>query len=264
MLVLLQRDYREMCREAARIVAAAVRRKPSIVLGLATGTTMIGFYEELVRLHRDEDLDLAKTVTFNLDEYVDLAPQNAGSFHYFMEHYLFAKVNVARANIHIPDGNVRTGYEEYCRGYEDAIRAAGGIDLQVLGIGRDGHIGFNEPASSLGSRTRLKTLSRTTMEDNRRNFPNGSVMPDCALTMGIGTILEARRIMLLAAGSAKAKAVAKAIEGPISASVSASALQLHHDVTCLLDEDAATSLTQTEYYRRVMEMTAKMTPGRLW
>jgi glucosamine-6-phosphate deaminase len=264
MLVHLHRDDRGVSREAARIVASAVRRKPGTVLGLATGATMIGLYEELVRIHRDEKLDFSRTVTFNLDEYVGVAPDSPGSFFQFMQRHLFAHVNIPRANIHIPDGTISTGFEEYCRSYEDAIRAAGGIELQVLGIGRDGHIGFNEPSSSLGSRTRLKTLSRTTIEDNRRDFPGGAEMPNCALTMGIGTILEAERIILLASGDAKAKAVAKAIEGPITASVSASALQLHPDVTILVDEAAASSLTQLEYYRRAMEMTVKFTPSRLW
>ncbi len=264
MLVLLHRDYNELAREAARIVATAVRRKPAIILGLATGGTTIGLYKELVRLHKEENLDFSKAVTFNLDEYVGLPPEHEGSFHHFMHRHFFSQVNVPQANIHIPDGTVQSGFEDYCRSYEQAIRSAGGIDLQVLGIGRDGHIGFNEPSSSLGSRTRLKTLSRTTIEDNRRDFPASSEMPNCALTMGIGTILEARRILLLASGPTKSKAIAKAIEGPITASVSATALQLHPDVTYLVDEEAAKDLTQIDYYRRVIEMTAKFTPGRLW
>lgn len=264
MLVLLHRDYDDLSVAAARIIAAAVRRNASLVLGLASGGTTSGMYRELARMHREEALDFSKTAAFNLDEYIGLPPGHPRSFHYFMEDNFFAHVNIPRANIHIPDGTVRAGYEEYCQSYEDAIRKAGGIDLQILGIGRDGHIGFNEPASSLGSRTRPKTLSRTTLEDNCRNFAPDEEMPTCAITMGIGTILEARRIVLLASGSAKAKAVAMAIEGPITASVSASALQLHPDVTFLVDEDAATELAQTDYYRRVMDMTAKLTPERLW
>jgi len=264
MLVLLNRDYEALSATAARIIAAAIRRKSSLVVGLATGGTTAGMYHELVRMHRDDALDFSKVVTFNLDEYIGLAPQHPRSFHHFMERNFFSRVNIPRAQIHIPDGTIRNGYEEYCASYEAAIRAAGGIDLQILGIGRDGHIGFNEPSSSLGSRTRPKTLSRTTLDDNRRDFSPGEEMPTAAITMGIGTILESRRIVLLASGSAKAKAVAKAIEGPITASVSASALQLHPDVTFLVDEDAAKELTQTDYYRRVMEMTAKLTPERLW
>ena len=264
MLVLLQRDYDAVSAAAARIVAAWVRRDPSLVLGLATGGTTRGMYRELVRMHREDSLNFSKVLTFNLDEYIGLAPEHPQSFHRFMQQNFFSHVNIPPAQIHIPDGSIRSGYEEYCAGYEAAIRAAGGIDLQVLGIGRDGHIGFNEPASSLASRTRPKTLSRTTLADNCRDFARGEEMPTAAITMGIGTILEARHIMLLASGKAKAKAVAKAIEGPLTASVSASALQLHPDVTFLLDEDAARELAQCDYYRRVMEMTAKLTPERLW
>jgi glucosamine-6-phosphate deaminase len=264
MLVHLNRDYESLSTTAARIIAAAVRRKPSLVLGLATGGTTSAMYSHLVRMHRDEALDFSKVVTFNLDEYIGLPPEHPRSFHHFMDRNFFSRVNIPRQQIHIPDGTIRHGYEEYCAGYEAAIRTSGGIDLQILGIGRDGHIGFNEPSSSLGSRTRPKTLSHTTLDDNRRDFSPGEEMPTAAITMGIATILEAKRIVLLASGSAKAKAVAKAIEGPITASVSASALQLHPDVTFLIDEDAARELTQADYYRRVMEMTAKLTPERLW
>jgi glucosamine-6-phosphate deaminase len=264
MLVLLQRDYEAVSAAAARIIAAWVRRDPALVLGLATGGTTVGMYRELARMHREDALDFSKVVTFNLDEYIGLAPEHPHSFHRFMQQNFFSHVNIPPAQIHIPDGSVQTGYEEYCAGYEAAIREAGGIDLQVLGIGRDGHIGFNEPSSSLASRTRPKTLSRTTIADNCRDFARGEEMPGAAITMGIGTILEARHIMLIASGKAKAKAVAKAIEGPITASVSASALQLHPDVTFVVDEDAARELSQTDYYRRVMETTAKLTPKRLW
>ena len=264
MLVLLHRDYDALCTAAARIIAASVRRKPSLVLGLATGSTTLGMYRELVRMHLEDALDFSKAMTFNLDEYIGLTPEHPRSFHFFMQRNFFSRVNVPQAHIQIPDGTIRNGYEEYCATYEAAIQAAGGIDLQILGIGRDGHIGFNEPASSLGSRTRPKTLSRTTLDDNQRDFSPGEEMPTAAITMGIGTILEARHIVLLASGAAKAKAVAKAIEGPITASVSASALQLHPDVTFLVDEGAAKELAQTDYYRRVMEMTAKLTPEKLW
>ncbi|MGB6883688.1 MAG: glucosamine-6-phosphate deaminase, partial [Candidatus Acidiferrum sp.] len=164
---------------------------------------------------------------------------------------------------HIPDGTIGGDYENYCLSYESAIRESGGIDLQILGIGRNGHVGFNEPTSSFGSRTRLKVLTRETMEDNLKSFSAGENMPECAITMGIGTILEARKILLLATGAAKAETVAEAIEGPITASVTASCLQLHPDVTFVIDEAAAARLKQRDYYRRVMEMTEKFTPNRL-
>jgi glucosamine-6-phosphate deaminase len=172
-------------------------------------------------------------------------------------------VNIAPANIHIPDGSIKGNYQEYCASYEEAIRNAGGIDLQILGIGRNGHIGFNEPTSSLGSRTRLKVLSKETIEDNRKFFAADEEIPQCAITMGIGTILEAKRILLLANGAAKAAAIAKAIEGPLSAAVTASALQLHGEVTFIVDREAAAQLKQQEYYQRVLEMTALLTPERL-
>jgi glucosamine-6-phosphate deaminase len=264
MLVMLKTNRDELNREAARIIASAVRRDPSLTLGLATGSTTIGVYAELARMHREEGLDFSKVVTFNLDEYVGLPADHPQSFRYFMQENLFSHINVDPANIHIPDGTCRGNYDEYCASYEKSIRQAGGIDLQILGIGRNGHIGFNEPASSLGSRTRLKALTRETLEDNRKFFASVEEMPKCAITVGIGTILEARRIVLLAAGSSKAKAVARAIEGPITASVTASALQLHPDVTFIVNEEAAAELAQKDYYRRILELTAEFTPSRLW
>jgi len=264
MLIILKRDREGLNREAARIIASAIRRKPSLTLGLATGATTLGVYAELVRMHREDGLDFSRVITFNLDEYFGIPPDHPQSFHHFMHENFFRHVNVKPANIHIPDGTVRENCEEYCASYEASIRAAGGVELQILGIGRNGHIGFNEPASSLGSRTRLKALSQETLDDNRRFFAPGEEMPRCAITVGIGTILEARRIVLLAAGPPKAKAVARAIEGPVTASVTASALQLHPDVTCIVNEDAAAELAQKDYYRRVLELTAQFTPNRLW
>jgi glucosamine-6-phosphate deaminase len=263
MLVHLNPGYEEISREAARIVASAVRSQPSITLGLATGSTTLGMYEELVRLHKEEGLDFSEVVTFNLDEYLGLAEQHPQSFHCFMRKNFFEHVNVKPENIHIPKGKISEDYEEYCEWYERAIRKAGGIELQILGIGRNGHIGFNEPTSSFGSRTRLKVLTSETIEDNRKFFGAGEAMPECAITMGIGTILEAKRILLLATGGTKAETVAEAIEGPITASVTASCLQLHPDVTFVIDEAAGARLKQREYYRRVMEMTARFTPNRL-
>jgi glucosamine-6-phosphate deaminase len=180
-----------------------------------------------------------------------------------MQENFFAHVNVHPGNVHIPDGTIRGNYDQYCASYEAAIRKAGGIDLQILGIGRNGHIGFNEPTSSIGSRTRLKVLSQETADDNSKFFAPGEESPRCAITMGIGTILEARKILLLATGATKAAAVAKSIEGSITSAVSASALQLHPDVTFIVDDAAASQLTQREYYVRVLEMTALLTPERL-
>lgn len=263
MLLVLKPNEEELGREAARMVANKVRRNPLLRLGLATGSTTLGMYGELVRLHQQEALDFSRVVTFNLDEYLGLPAGHAQSFHYFMQQNFFSRVNIDPANIHIPDGAIAGGYDQYCRSYEQAIRDAGGIDLQILGIGRNGHIGFNEPTSSLGSRTRLKVLSKETIDDNRKFFDPGEKIPECAITMGIGTILEAKRILLLASGSSKAAAIANAIEGPLTASVTASALQLHPDVTFIVDQEAGSQLQQQEYYRRVLELTAALTPDRL-
>jgi len=263
MLLVLKAGAQEVGREAARIVANAVKRNPALRLGLATGKTMVGMYQELVRLHRDENLNFSGVLTFNLDEYLGLAPNHPQSFRHFMQTHFFDHVNVAPANIHIPDGSVKGNYQEYCQAYEGSIQEAGGIDVQILGIGRNGHIGFNEPTSSLGSKTRLKVLSNETIEDNRKFFAAGEEVPQCAITMGIGTILQARRIVLLASGAAKALPIASAIEGPLTASVTASALQLHDDVTFIVDREAGAQLKQQEYYRRVLEMTSILTPERL-
>src|SRR4029077_1641806 len=185
MLLVLKPNSDELGREAARVVANAVRRTPVLRLGLATGSTMQGMYQELIRLHRQEKLDFSRVVTFNLDEYLGLSSNHPQSFHHFMQQKFFAHVNVDPGNIHIPDGAIKGDYQQYCASYEEAIRRAGGIDLQILGIGRNGHIGFNEPTSSLGSRTRLKVLSKDTIHDNRKFFASEDKIPQCAITMGI-------------------------------------------------------------------------------
>jgi len=263
MLVILKRDNEEVNDHAAQLIAGAIKKKPSLTLGLATGNTMVGLYQHLVRLHQSGRLDFSRVVTFNLDEYLGLPASHPQSYHHFMHEHFFRHVNVLASNIHIPDGSISGDFDAYCASYEQAIRAAGGIDLQLLGIGRNGHIGFNEPTSSLASRTRLKVLSRETLDDNSKFFGPGEESPRCAITMGIGTILESRKILLLATGASKAAAVAKSIEGPITCAVSASALQLHPDVTFVLDEPAAGQLAERDYYHRVLQMTSLLTPDRL-
>jgi glucosamine-6-phosphate deaminase len=264
MLIFITNDYAELSSEAARMIANAMRKKPDLRLGLATGDTQQGMYRELVSMHREEHLDFSRIITFNLDEYVGIAADHPQSFHSAMRKSLFDHVNITASQIHIPDGSPRDNFDVVCREYEEEIKRAGGIDLQIVGIGKDGHIGFNEPTSSLASRTRPKTLMQQTIEDNRHNFPPGEEPPSAAITMGIGTILEARRVLLLASGPAKAKAVALAVEGPLTASVSASALQMHRDVTVLVDREASENLQHKDYYRNSLEMTRKLTPDRLW
>ena len=263
MLVVLKSNYEELSQEAARMVAHSIRQNPEVRLGLATGSTTVGMYRELVRIHGEEGLDFSRVITFNLDEYLGISPEHPQSFHHFMREHFFSHVNVESRNIHIPDGTISGDYEKYCAGYEAEIQRSGGIDLQILGIGRNGHIGFNEPTSSFASKTRLKVLSKATVEDNRKFFGAGENVPRLAITMGIGSILASKRVLMLATGAAKAGAVANAIEGPLTTSVTASALQLHADATAIVDEQAAAQLKQRDYYRDVMEMTALFTPGKL-
>ncbi|HYL83053.1 MAG TPA: glucosamine-6-phosphate deaminase [Candidatus Angelobacter sp.] len=263
MLVILKRDKDEVNHQAAQLIASAIKKKPALTLGLATGNTMVGLYQQLVRLHKQGAIDFSNVVTFNLDEYLGLPPSHPQSFRHFMLETLFRHINVQPRNIHIPDGTISGNYDQYCASYEKAIRDAGGIDVQLLGIGRNGHIGFNEPTSSLASRTRLKVLSQETLDDNAKLFAPGEASPQCAITMGIGSILDARKILLLATGASKAEAVAKSISGPVTSAVPASALQLHPDVTFLLDGPAASQLTKRAYYERVLKMTALLTPEKL-
>ncbi|WP_447986145.1 glucosamine-6-phosphate deaminase [Nitrospira sp. Nam74] len=264
MLVVLEDDDRSLSRDAARMVAYAVNTRSHVTLGLATGGTPMGMYRELVRLRREEGLDFSHVVTFNLDEYLGLPPQHPQSYHAYMARHFFDHVNVRPENIHMPEGTLRDSYGEYCAWYEGCIREAGGIDLQIVGIGKEGHLGFNEAGSSLNSRTRLKTLATQTRKDNRRFFGPHEEVPECAITMGLGTILEARKILLLASGEHKAHAVAAAVEGPVTASVTASVLQFHPQVTVLVDQEAAARLRHIDDYRRTMDMTRKITPQRLW
>jgi glucosamine-6-phosphate deaminase len=224
-----------------------VRALPDAVLGLATGSTPLGLYKELIRMHRQEGLDFSHVTTFNLDEYVGLKGDHDQSYHYFMWENLFKHINVAPQNVHIPSGTAED-FDEFCQWYEDRIEECGGIDLQVLGIGSDGHIAFNEPGSSLASRTRLKTLARQTIEDNARFFQKPEDVPIYAVTMGVGTILDAGKLVLLANGKNKARAVADAVEGPVSCLCTASALQLHPDSVVFIDSDAASELKMREYY----------------
>ena len=263
MLVVITPSYNDLSIKAAQIVANQLTKKQELVLGLATGNTPLGLYKELIRKHRDEGLDFSRVTTFNLDEYLGLSADHPQSYHAYMHKNFIDHVNIDPAKVHIPDGSIRENFADYCREYEERIRNAGGIDLQILGIGKTGHIGFNEPTSSLASRTRIKTLAEITLRENQIAFGDSDRVPPCAITMGIGTILEAKRILLLASGIAKADAVARAIEGPITSTITASALQMHPDVTVVLDESAASSLVNRVYYNRVLEMTERMTPERV-
>ncbi|MFH1477553.1 MAG: glucosamine-6-phosphate deaminase [Verrucomicrobiota bacterium] len=248
MEVIIQPDFDTAARLVARLIAKALRRNPRLVLGLATGRTMERVYALLADMHKQAGLDFAHCRTFNLDEYVGLPPEDNNSYRFYMDQHLFSKINIDRRNTHLPDG-MASDLTAACAQYEQAIRQAGGIDFQLLGIGHDGHIGFNEPLSALRSRTRAKLLAPQTVAANGPLFGDQARMPRRALTMGVGTILDSKRCVLLATGKTKADILAKAVEGPITAMVSASALQLHPHCTIVTDEEAAARLAGQDYYR---------------
>ncbi|WP_438480737.1 glucosamine-6-phosphate deaminase [Oleiharenicola lentus] len=246
---ILIRDNADVgCVLGAKIIAKTIRTKPNSVLGLATGRTPLRLYQELIRMHREEGLDFSQVTTFNLDEYVGLPGTHEQSYRYFMQENLFRHINIDVANTHVPDGTAAELHNE-CRAYEKKIIAAGGIDLQLLGLGRNGHIGFNEPTGSLRSRTWIKILSEQTLRDNSAVFGSFADMPKHALTMGIGTIMEARRCLLLAFGPAKTRAVEQMVEGPLSAICPGSALQEHLRCTVILDDSSAAGLRFADHYR---------------
>jgi glucosamine-6-phosphate deaminase len=236
----------------ARLIARELTAHPALVLGLATGRTMESVYRMLVRLHREEDLDFSLCRTFNLDEYVGLAPEDPRSYRYYMNRHLFNQVNLDLRNTNLPNGMAANLVEE-CGEYEQKIKRCGGIDLQLLGLGQAGHIGFNEPLSALRSRTRVKALSPVTIAQNASLFDSAENVPRRAITMGVGTILECGRCLLLATGASKADVIAKAVEGPITSMISATALQLHARCTVVLDEAAAGKLQAADYYRWIFD-----------
>ncbi len=259
---IVEQDSQAVSRTAAGFVAALIRKRPTCVLGLATGSTPLGLYNELIRMRREEGLDFSRVVTFNLDEYVGLSAVHPQSYRSFMQKNFFDHINIDVRNTHVPDGRA-LGFDAYCQQYERMIQDERGIDLQILGIGSDGHIAFNEPGSSLGSRTRLKTLTTETIRDNARFFGSESEVPRLAITVGVGTILESRQCLLLATGETKAKAIRNTIEGPVTAQVTASALQLHRDVIAVVDEEAGRLLDRRSYYREVEQAQARLQAGQL-
>jgi len=242
MLVMIKDSYDEMSKEAAKIVADRIRKKPNLVLGLATGSTPLGLYRELIRMNKEEGLSFAKVTTFNLDEYIGLPRTHDQSYYYFMWENLFKHIDIDKRYINVPDG-MAVDIDAHCEWYENEIKRCGGIDLQILGIGGNGHIAFNEPGSSLGSRTRIKTLTEQTVKDNARFFKSMDEVPKYAITMGIGTIMEAKEVILMANKTAKAEAIKAAIEGPVTHMTPASIIQMHRKAYVILDKEAASKLT---------------------
>jgi glucosamine-6-phosphate deaminase len=244
------------------VIQRETRAKGKAVLGLATGSTPLGVYEELIRRHQAGDVDFARVITFNLDEYYPMSPESAHSYHRYMWENFFAHVNIAKENVHIPEGTTpRERVVEACAAYEEAIRAAGGIDFQLLGIGKTGHVGFNEPGSDAASRTRIVTLDTLTRKDAAADFFGVENVPKEAITMGVATILDAKEIALLATGEHKSGIVARAVEGEISTDVAATFLQRHPNVTVYLDLPAAAELTRikTPWLLEGVDWTPAMT-----
>ena len=240
----------------AKIIAAELIKKPNMTLGLATGRTMERLYDLLGQKCKNEGLDFSLCKTFNLDEYVGLAPEDPNSYRYYMNKNLFEEINIDMRNTHVENG-IAEDLDEECARYEEMIEEAGGLDLQLLGIGRSGHIGFNEPLSPLTSRTRMVPLTKVTYEQNSPLFENPEDMPMLAMTMGVGTILEAKKLVMLVTGAEKADIIAKAIEGPVTSMISGSAIQFHPDCVVILDEEAAAKLEGKEDYAFAVKNSPK-------
>ncbi len=230
-------DYYHVSRVAANIISAQVIMKPDCVLGLATGSTPIGTYEQLIRWYEKGDLDFSQVHSINLDEYRGLSPENEQSYRYFMNHHLFDSINIDKKNTFVPNG-MEEDREKACRDYDEIIRAHGGVDMQILGLGHNGHIGFNEPGSAFGKETHCVKLTESTISANARFFASADDVPKEAYTMGIKSIMQAKKIVVIVSGESKREIVKKAFTGPITPEVPASVLQLHNDVILVGDEAA--------------------------
>lgn len=235
------KDYADMSRKAANIISAQVIMKPDCVLGLATGSTPIGLYQQLVAWYEKGDLDFSEVRTVNLDEYKGLSRENDQSYYYFMHHNLFDHVNLPAENSHLPNG-MEPDSDKECRRYSELIRSMDGVDLQLLGIGHNGHIGFNEPGDAFDNDVHCVDLTQSTIEANKRFFASADDVPKQAYTMGIKTIMQAKKILIVASGEDKADIVRDAFFGPITPKVPASVLQLHNDVTLVADEAALSKI----------------------
>ncbi len=250
MQVCIEKSYSELSKKAAKIIGEAIKMKPNIVLGLATGNTPLGTYKELIRMHKEEGLDFSKVITFNLDEYYDISPQNPQSYHYYMYNNFFKHININYDNIYIPNGKSEN-IEKHCKNYDKEIMKYSGIDLQLLGIGENGHIGFNEPGSELIVTTHLTQLSESTIKANSRFFKSIEDVPRKAITMGLGSIMKANKIVLLANGYNKADVIAELLLGKkTSTKIPASTLLLHKNTTVIVDEEAASIYNKRKKYKK--------------
>ena len=235
------KDYEEMSRKAAGIVSAQIIMKPDCVLGLATGSTPVGLYKQLIEWYRNGDLDFSGVRTVNLDEYKGISRENDQSYYYFMHQNLFDHVNIPAGNTHLPDG-MEPDSEKECRRYEELIQSMGSVDLQLLGIGHNGHIGFNEPADAFDKLVHCVNLTQSTIEANKRFFASAEDVPKQAYTMGIQTIMQAKKVLMVVSGADKADILKQVISGPVTPHVPASILQLHPNFVLIADEDALSAL----------------------
>ena len=238
MRIYVGEDYKGMSRKAANIISAQIILKPDSVMGLATGSTPIGIYDQLVKWYEKGDLDFSSVVSINLDEYKGLSGDNDQSYRYFMNKYLFDRINIKKENTHLPNGMAIDDDAE-CERYENVIKSVGGIDMQLLGIGLNGHIGFNEPGESFEKTTHCVELTQSTIDANSRLFHEGEKVPEKAFSMGIKSIMQSKRILLIANGEKKAQIVKDAFFGPVTPKIPASILQLHNNLTVIVDKDAA-------------------------
>ena len=237
MKIIRTRDYEEMSKKAAEIIAAVVTLKPDAVLGLATGSSPVGLYKCLIKKYENGELDFSRITTANLDEYVGLSPDNEQSYRYFMNTNLFDHINIDKARTFVPDGLEKDAAKETDR-YEKLVQSLGQVDIQLLGLGPDGHIGFNEPAPQFAGATQCIELDPSTIEANKRFFSSADEVPRYAYTMGVGTIMRAKKILIVVSGKSKAEILNKVVNGPVDPMVPASILQFHQDVTLVADEDA--------------------------
>lgn len=235
------KDYEDLSRKAANIISSEVILKPDCVLGLATGSTPIGTYKNLIQSYENGDLDFSDVTSVNLDEYKGLGPDHDQSYRYFMNHNLFDHINIDKARTFVPDG-LEADSDKACQAYNDIIAGCGGIDLQLLGLGHNGHIGFNEPADEFEKETHCVDLTESTIEANKRFFASEADVPRQAYTMGIKTIMQARKVLVVVSGSDKADILAKVVNGPVTPAVPASILQMHNDVIIVADEAALSKM----------------------
>lgn len=245
MKVIEVKDYEEMSQKAAEIISSYVRIKPHAVLGLATGETVLGTYAALAEDYRNNQTSYRKVRTVNLDEYIGLNPEHPNSYHYYMKHHFFQFIDIPMSQTYLPNG-LAADYQEECTRYEEVIETLGGIDLQVLGIGRNGHIGFNEPGTSFDSTTHIVKLAESTRKANARFFPSLKQVPTHAITMGIATIMKSRQILLLVSGKKKASIMSQLLEGNVTPSIPASILQAHPNVAIIADEEALSLVSKEQ------------------